>query len=407
MNNRIISYAAADEDESLQVDDMTDDVASAYQEARDRANGEERQEPAPVRTEERSEAREDDRTPDNQTQEQKDRDERGRFKPKAAKEGEAAAPVPGAEAAATGQPEGAQAPSIAAPPPSWSPRAKAAWEQVPENVRAEIAKREVEVAQGFKALADYKDLKPYAELATQHNTTISKALDHYLAVDRLMKQDLAGGMATVAESYGLPKEQIGKVFAELAQRYGAQVSATPAPSNGQSAALSEEDPLAALVQPFLEPFIKELNELKSHHTQRVEQDRNSQVQSLASEITKFSADPKNIFYADVEKDIIRIFNKGLIDFSGNPAQDLQTAYDFAIWQNPETRAALIEKQVAGHQGTQRQKEQKVTDKARQASRSMGGSKIPGTVITKDNRGANEPDDIEADVRAAYRQHSAA
>lgn len=405
MNTRNLSY----NDDELPVDDMADDVAAAYQEAMGRANGTETQQPDPepvqTRTDERTEHREDSGQ-DNRTQEQKDRDERGRFKPRAAKEAEAQEKQPQDETGATEQPDDAQNPSSAAPPPSWSIKAKAAWERVPAEVRAEVAKREVEVSHGLAALRDYKDLKPYAEMAQQHGTTISRALDHYIAVDRLMKQDLAGGMATVAESYGLPRERIGQVFAELAQRYGAQISASSAPSNGQAEAISEDDPLAALVKPFLEPVLKELNELKSHHSQRAEQDRNSQVQSLASEITRFSADPKNVYYANVERDIVRIFDKGMIEFSGNPAKDLQAAYDLAIRMNPEIQEALIEKRLAEAQGTQRQREQKATDKARQAARSMGGSRVPGTVI-QDPRDTGEPDDIEADVRRAYRQHAQA
>ncbi|WP_088347763.1 MULTISPECIES: hypothetical protein [Rhodomicrobium] len=392
-------------------DDAADDVLAAYRELQERAEKIEQPAPAsePAETTEHPDTEEKPAGADTRSQEQKDRDERGRFKPKAAKEAQDETKQPVDEKAVTEQPDGSDEPAAETPPPSWSIKAKAAWDQVPQAVRAEIAKRETEVAQGFKALADYKDLKPYAEMATAHNTTIKAALDHYTAVDRLMKQDLAGGLAVCAEGYGKTHAEIAQIFTDLAKRYGATGgSATPAQPGQQAGAdqISGDDQLMQVLQPVLAPILKELNELKSHTSSRAEADRNAKVQSIADEITRFAADPKNIYYRNVEQDIVKLFSTGMVAHSGNPAADLKTAYDMAVRMNPEIQEALIEKRVAEAQGTQRQKELKATEKAREASRSMGGSKLPGTVL-KDAAGGADPDDIEADVRRAYRQHSQA
>ena len=359
------------------------------------------------------------------------RDEMGRFVAKPAKKDEGATetnPAAAAEAAAAEKGDGepgatAEPPAAIAPPPSWSVKAKTAWDKVPPEVQAEIAKRETEMGAGLAALRDFKDLKPYADMAAQQGTTISRALDHYIGIDNLMKRDMAGGLAMCAESYGMDHQSIGQMFANLAQRYGASVAptATPAPTNGHAAnghaaEIDENDPLMEVLQPVLAPILaqlkaletnhsKELNELKSHHSARAEADRNASVQSLASEITRFAADPKNIYFHNVEADIARLFQKGMVPLTGNHGADLQTAYDLAVRMNAEIHQALIEKRLSEDRDAARQREQEAADKARAASRSLGGSRVPGTTIK--SPAANDSDDIEAAVRAAYRQHAQA
>lgn len=356
------------------------------------------------------------------------RDEMGRFVAKAAKPEDAAKePDPAAAAAEAAKPEGAEAaatetPAPIAPPPSWSVKAKTAWDKVPPEVQAEIAKRETEMGQGLAALRDFKDLKPYAEFALQNRTTIKDTLDDFLALNNLMRQDLSGGLGVVAERFGKSHAELGQMFASLAQRYGHTVAAPTAPTNGHAAnghaaaEVDEDDPLMQVLQPVIAPILaqlkaletnhsKELNELKSHHSARAEADRNASVQSLASEITRFAADPKNIYFHNVEADIARLFQKGVVPLSGNHGADLQTAYDLAVRMHPEIYQALIEKRLEEERAAARQREQEAADKARAASRSLGGSRVPGTTIK--SPAATDSDDIEATVRQAYRQHAQA
>lgn len=280
------------------------------------------------------------------------------------------------------------------PPPSWSVAAKAAWEKLPAEVRADIVKREGEVQQGLAGLRDYKDLKPYAELASQAGTTIKGALDHYLGVDRLLQRDLAGGLAQVAESYGATPQQIGQIFSQLAAKYGASQQ-------------SEADPLADILNPLLTPITQQINDLRQQVSQRTVADRNASQAALADAIAQFAADPKNTFFSNVESDMARLFDTGMVQRSGNHAADLRTAYDMAVRLNPETSKALIERQLAEQAQAQRQREQAAAAKARDASRSLGGSRIPGTVVNAVQNGDASKDDIWADVTQAMRAHSQA
>lgn len=405
--------------------DLHEAALAAYREVASRP--EPAPEPAAPAVEQATEpAEQQTQAAEEKTKAQEGRDERGRFAAKAApKTDDKTTETPAEEALAdkpaTEEPGAAEPVSAATPPPSWSVKAKTAWDKVPPEVQAEIAKRETEMGQGLAALRDFKDLKPYAEMAQQQGTTIARALDHYIGIDNLMKRDMAGGLAMCAESYGMDHQQIGQMFANLAQRYGVNAApapaATPAPTNGQAPVMDPNDPLMEVLQPVLAPILaqmnelktsysKELNELKSHHSARAEADRNASVQSLAQEITRFAADPKNIYFHNVEADIARLFQKGMVPLSGNHGADLQTAYDLAVRMHPEIHQALIEKRLSAERDQARQREQEVADKARNASRSLGGSRVPGTVV-KQPAAASDSDDIEATVRQAYRQHAQA
>lgn len=344
------------------------------------------------------------------------RDPGGRFAPKG-KEQDGQPPVNGQRqpAATKDGTDGQQPPAApadttgATPPASWSPRAKAAWANLPQEVRAEIGKREGEVAQGLRALADYKDLKPYADRARSAGVTLKAAFDQYAAIDRLCMNDLPAGLVEIARGFGRNPQQMGQLFADLAAKFGTQVTAgnpNPAPAGQQPA--SEDAVLQQILAPVLKPLMDKLGVLENTHSQRAEADRNAQVQSLASEINRFSADPKNIYYANVEADMQRLFERGMVPLTGNHAKDLQAAYDLACRLHPEINTLLIEQQVTERQNAARAKEQDKAAKARAASRSLGGSKVPGTLYTEPKGNSSGPvDDIEADVRAAYRAHAQA
>jgi hypothetical protein len=338
------------------------------------------------------------------------KDERGRFAKKADKPAEAVKAETGTddaeaeEEASQAQEKPAKAASPAGgPPPSWSVKSKSAWEQLPEAVRADIAKRETEVSQGLAALRDYKDLKPYAELAQKHNTTISAALKHYTGIEAMLRKDIGQGLAQIVQNYGLDQAKAAQLFANLAQRYGGQAApaGTPHGANGQP---QTGDPLYAMLKPFIDPLQNEVAQLRTKLSSREVADRNASEQSLAKSIQSFSGRPENRYFADLEETITRLFETGMVPLTGNHEGDLRTAYDTAAQMHPEVREALIDQRLQAQKDAARQLEQEAADKAKKASRSLTGSRIPGTVVQQPSA-SNGHDDIEADVRAAYRLHA--
>jgi hypothetical protein len=310
---------------------------------------------------------------------------------------------------ASAVPSAADAPPVGGPPASWSVKAKAAWDQLPADVKADIAKREGEVAQGLKALTDYKDLKPFADLATQHNTTIAKALDRYVRIDQLCNRDLPAGLAMIAQNSGLNQQQAAELFAGLAQKFGGTVPAkqpgTTTP-NG-AAAPTADNPLHELLQPLLQPLVQKIGTLEGSLTQRQQDEQRSAMQRQSQAIQEFANDPANRYFPELEEMMTRFLESGIVPRTGNAIADLRAAYDMAARAHPEVSQALIEQRLTAEAEAKRKREQEAADKARNASRSMSGSRVPGTVTRDTPQGGGDSDDVEADVRAAIRQLSMA
>ncbi len=335
----------------------------------------------------------------------------GRFAPRNAAQAkppsEAEAPQESEEASGEegvpGDPEATQDAKTAAvsPPPSWTVKSKAAWDALPDHVKADIAKREAEVSQGFAALKEYKDLKPFAEMAAKHNTTIAAALKHYTGIENLLRQDLGQGLSVILQNYGMNQQQAGQFFATLAQKHGFQVAA-PAARGGSQAGPQPGDPLYDILKPFIEPLKQEITTLRQTHTSREEADRNAEAQSLAKALDEFASDPANRYYPELEEAIARLFETGYVRRTGNHKADLKTAYDMAAQLHPEVSEALIEQRLAEKKEAERKREQAAADKAKAASRSITGSRVPGAVSKQTEARAPGHDDVEADVRNAYR-----
>lgn len=288
-----------------------------------------------------------------------------------------------------------------APPTSWTVKSKADWDRLPEHVRADIAKREAEVSQGFSTLKGYQELKPYAELAAKHGTTISAALKNYTGIETMLRNDLGQGVAQILENFGLTQAQAAQFFTTMAQKYGGGQAGGQRSANG----LQPNDPLSAILNPFIDPLKQEVTSLRQKLSSREEADRNASQQSLAKAIETFSGRPENRYFSDLEETITRLFESGMVKLSGNHEGDLQTAYDLAAQMNPDVREALIDRRLREQKDAERRKEQEAASKAKQASRSLTGSRVPGTVANTGARASNGHDDVEADVRAAYRLHS--
>lgn len=73
-------------------------------------------------------------------------------------------------------------------PKRFSDDAKQAWETAPEPVKAEIHRAVKELEEGIgKYREAFEPLKPYVQLAQQHNTTIDKALGQYITFERALR----------------------------------------------------------------------------------------------------------------------------------------------------------------------------------------------------------------------------
>lgn len=240
------------------------------------------------------------------------------------------------------------APVAVAPPPGWSVASKATWNDLPEAVKADIAKREKEVSDGFAQYKGLGELKPFAEAYERQGGSIKQAFEGYMNMDRTLQTNFVSGIQAICQHYNVDP---GKLAAVL---------------GGQGQAQQADDPFAAR----LSPLEREIQMLKSER----EADRRAAVEheqkSAEDTIEQFAADPKNLYFANVKATMGHLIQTG-------QAADLQDAYDKAIWANPEIRPLLIKQQTAAPGPSQIEQRQAAAAQARQSARSVTGSPAPG------------------------------
>lgn len=241
------------------------------------------------------------------------------------------------------------------PPPGWSVQSKASWDSLKAafpHVAADVEKRQQETEAGLAALRDYKDVKPYAEMAQQSGTTLAAALQRYTTMEQLARRDPAQGMMSIAHNMGLSKAQAGQLFAHLAGALGAR------PTNGHqsngglqpfTSGTDQNDPLAEVLGPILEqrlgPLAQKLGVLETHLTRAQQADQNAMQRGVSEAIEKFATDPAHRYFPDLQETISRLFETGMVERTADPVADLTKAYEMAAYQHPEVREALVSERL--------------------------------------------------------------
>jgi len=295
------------------------------------------------------------------------RDEKGRFAAKAEKAVPEATEKPVAAPAAEGAKDAEPAPGATAaqpvrPPPGWSPAAKAAFAGAPKEIQEAVARREVEVNQGFAKLAEYKPIERFAEMARQSGTTLDRALEGYVGIENALRTDFIGGIGTLCRNYGIEPTALAQA---ILTRSGAPAGAT------DQATAGGVPPAPPAVN--LQPVVSRIEQIERMFQQQ-------QQQAIDSEIAAFASKPEHLYYENVRIDMGHLIN-------ANPKLSLEEAYDKAAWANPEIRALLIKQQTAPSTPTAKAA---VASKARAAAKSITGS--PSA-----NGRASEPDKAIEDL----------
>jgi hypothetical protein len=295
----------------------------------------------------------------------KPRDDKGRFAPK---QGEATEkPVGGQEPAAAqqqpqapkadpAQPQGQeqasqQASQAVRPPPGWSPASKAAFDTLPDSVKADIAKREDEINRGFAKLAEYKGLEPYAEEARRNGVTVTDVYARYRQAEHKLQTDFVGGITELCQYFGVHPAALGQA---LGGRAPAQPASAAQPSQG-----SPQPDLTPLLQQHIAPLQQVINGL----VQEREQERQ---RSVTQTVEQFFNDPANRYADNVADQMIPLLKQGM---------DLKSAYDAACWQHPEVRQQLINEQIQA--GARKQAE--AAAQAKRAAKSITGAPGQGAI----------------------------
>lgn len=227
-------------------------------------------------------------------------------------------------------------------PKTWTKAALEKWATVDPVVKAEIAKREEDFLNGITQYKDAADVglayskvvEPYAPMLAAENVDPvqmfqSFASNHYLLSRGTPEQkiQLAAGLIN---GYNIP---LGDLL-----DYIADGGTAPA----------QQDPAFLALR-------KELDDLKGTITSAQTAEQTRQQEVIAKEVDAFAADPAHPHFDELANDIHKLFGAGL-------ATSLQEAYDKALYANPTTRQAEIDRLTAERTSANQSEEAKRKDK---------------------------------------------
>jgi hypothetical protein len=306
----------------------------------------------------------------------RERDDKGRFVAKTESTEEDPKAVEAPKEAKTEAPALEASKGAMRPPPGFSIASKVAWDKEtlsPEEwaaAKADIAKREQEVDNGFKR---YGGLGKFAEEAERNGTTLQSAVSDYVGIETALRQNFIGGIEFICQRMGVDPRQLSQV---MGARYN------PA---GQGAGQSAEVPASAQQVPQQPVQAIDPRAIAEHVTNVVRAE--AEQRELNSQIASFSADPTNKFFPDVRQDMAKIVQAGKAD-------NIKDAYEAACWLNPEIRAILINEANGG-----RNKEAAAAaSKSRSAAKAIGGAPAPG--VNPDMAGHRKNLSLDEEIRAA-------
>lgn len=255
-------------------------------------------------------------------------------------------------------------------PSSWSPKVREKWGELPEDVRAEIIRREEASASGVRKLQEeYAPIHRFAEAMSpflQEASRMGQDPTGYIANVMVAERQLRHpdqemrfhALLNIADSYGIPLRQI------INRSVGQEILHQPQQQQGQQMHPAVQQELAAM-------------------RQWREQQEN---QTIESQINAFKKDKE--FFEDVRDLMADLMDSGV-------AKDLQDAYDKACWTNPEVREVLRQRELSGTK--------KDAIKNRQAAAAGASVKASGQADIQVD--TDDDDSIEASVRRAMREAS--
>ena len=270
------------------------------------------------------------------------RTEDGRFASKEGSESGADrddAPAEAKETTDQGTPTEVEPAKVIDPPVSWSAEAKALWGELSPAIQQQVLKRETDTNTALQDRAEklkgYEPLtaalEPVGEHLRLNGMTNESYVTQLVAADQFLRRSPAEAIQWLARSYGV------------------DLSTANAEPDGEPA-----DPQIAALR-------NEVGQLTTYLTNQANGAAASQHAGATSQIDAFKADPKHSHFETVRK------HMGVLMDAGE-ATDLKTAYETAIWANPEIRTQLLADQKT-EETAKRDKEAK--ERAAEAVRVAG------------------------------------
>lgn len=235
-------------------------------------------------------------------------------------------------------------PSTAAigPPPGWSAESKAAFATLPDHIKADLAKREKEVSDGFKKYSDND--KRYQEIEQVLAPSRSIYQQHGLKSDAEAIKALFGWEA----SFRNPATRI-QAFNNLARQYGINLNSP-----------QSQAPDAQGIPDQLRPVYDHFGQLTQQVSSIQGELQRSREEAVSKTLTDFAKDKTN--FEKVRVRMGQLIQAGIVQ-----SNDLEGAYQQACWADPEIRTALTKEQFEKQQADNLKTQTNRAQTARQAA----------------------------------------
>ena len=313
----------------------------------------------------------EDKPVDNELVQQPERDEQGKFK----------------------KPEGVQAGPKSGPrqqgeraPASWRPDIREHWGSLPEPVRAEIQRRETEVARTLQETAEarktaeavMKTIEPYQAFIKAENSNPLQAIDNLMGTAARLRTgtapELAQLVAGIVNQFGTGR--FGNGFIEMLD--SALAGQTPQP-----------DPQQIAMEQVLNQRLAPMQNMLTQFQQAQLQQQQQATQAAQTEVSTFIERAE--FGEDVREDMADIIES----YSRRgQAISLQDAYKKACLMNDTVRSVLSQRVKA--KGAQQTTQ--AAQKARSAAVQVSGSAPMGAL-------RQEATDVRTAIEAAIQMSS--
>lgn len=309
---------------------------------------------------------------------QRARDERGRFAPQTAAPAQAQTPQAPAATQAPAEPaapvaEAPAAPAVA-PPPGWSIAAKADFAAASPAIQAAVAKREEEINRGFSELQQYRELRPFADMARARGDTLPGMIKRYAEAENALQHNTVPALLWLCKSYNVDPRQLAQVFVGQAQQpQGQQPQQQFQPQQPRQQPQPQQN-VAQIVQQVL------------------------QEREIGQTLNQFLSNPKYKYAQNLRPQMAHFLDTG-------QAETLEDAYDQACWAHPEIRALLInEQRQAAPAPAPRPNPAQAASNARAAAKSVTGTPLPGaSTVPSPNPDLDIADQLRAAMRASRAQ----
>ena len=274
------------------------------------------------------------------------------------------------------------------------PKAREVWANTPREVRAEFDRfeREFETEREVhrEAKQFHEELKEYRELASKAGTTVPHALKRYVEFDKQISADFGQGVAAIARDQGkTAAEAVASLIRGLGstpEQYAKHVLANP-----QAHQMPQGQPQQQQQRPANDPVLQKVTQLEQELQQQREEQARERVS--ASIIEPFAAEHPR--FAELQDDIAKLLQTGMIPESLSPAERLEVAYDMAERLKPS-----LYRQPAAFADPDLDAE---ATKVAAGKKSISGA--PGNGSVHPGRSLKTPSIKEA-IMAAARQHGA-